>query len=136
MNTAPCDHRRCSGGPCRSYAPADLIPTEEDVALANQLVVEGWMSISNNYRTIVRWLPGCEPPDGQVLLDMNLSARNLPRHVLLAMETHQANLYEFWKWKVQRGYLRSCCDDPTLTECRDLTLGQYKAFRTHGGHSA
>ncbi len=53
----PCDHRSCRGAVagCRAYADEVVTPTDEDTALAQQLVAEGWWSTSRRYCTIARW---------------------------------------------------------------------------------
>lgn len=52
-----CDHPNCySGQPCKMLTPEELVPTDEDVVEAQQLIAEGgWFQTSSKFRMIMRW---------------------------------------------------------------------------------
>lgn len=97
----------------------DIEPTEEDLALARDLIAQGYLSTSNKFRTVSR-------------LRAPLTGKDIVRpelHDTLAGRT----LIERWDRAWSRAVLRS--HDPDV-EHRELTIGQFRAFKQLGGESA
>jgi hypothetical protein len=100
--------------------PEEIEPGPEDIELAQQLVSEGWKSVSGRHRIIRRWTT------------VHLSIKELIRPELF--DTPEV------KWLLQTFPHRS----PNLrmderffpVEEKELTVKQYRAFRLAGGQSA
>jgi hypothetical protein len=118
-----CHHRACQPGPCRSLTPEQLAITDDDYAVARELVDGGFKSVSTKYRIVRRWKRAL-PRD---LIDMILPEwRNHPVAVQLRDRMkYGGDIY----LRVDRGQM-SHVDE------RVLTLNQFRAFKKLGGGMA
>jgi hypothetical protein len=100
--------------------PEELEPSPEDLLEAEQLVKEGWHSVSAKFRGIARFR---EPvPRIEDLVSVEVLATN-----------HGKRLAERWsKWS-HTWDLRT---NNAGVEHRDLSVKLYRAFRMKGGQSA
>lgn len=115
-----CNHKNCDGGPCKMLTPEELAPNPEDFVEAEQLVAEGWRSVSHKFRGIARFREPVPRIEEMVSAD-----------VLATF--HGKRLAERWsKWS-HFGDLRT---NDAGVERRDLSVKLYRAFRMKGGQSA
>lgn len=97
----------------------DIELTDEDLVLARELIEQGYLSTSNKYRQVSR-------------LRTPLTGKDIVRpelHDTLAGRT----LIERWDRALSRDVLRG--HDPEV-EHRELTIGQFRAFKQLGGQTA
>lgn len=115
-----CNHKNCDGGPCKMLTPEELEPSPEDLLEAEQLVKDGWRSVSAKFRGIARFT---EPvPRIEDMVSAEVLATN-----------HGKRLAERWsKWS-HTWDLRT---NDAGVEHRDLSVKLYRAFRMKGGQSA
>lgn len=98
--------------------PEELEPSEEDRALAADLIAQGWRSTSNRYRTIERvQIPAFE--DAVAFRD------GVPEWLRRELRDLYASAYGSGRWH-RSGY----------GEQRTLTPAQFRAFRQAGGRAA
>lgn len=112
----PCGHGKCYSDKCLALSPEQYTPTEEDFALADELVEGGWISVSNRYRHVIRWKPPGSPPIEELLRPEVLNT--------------------YWGRELAKSYkqisgeygLRTAPVGHGLYQERTLTVRQYKAF--------
>lgn len=104
-----------------NHPPTNVTPTEEDIALAKQLVAAGWFSTSNSYRQLRRWKDRRD--EKWFLCDQ---MKDNPAHGR-ALRILRRELYSGHALRM---------DDGTETESMTLTIPQYIAFRRNGGEPA
>ncbi len=112
-----CTHPNCYGEPCKMLTPAELEPSPEDIALAQQLLDEGWLQTSAKYRTVAR-LPADFP-----------KAINVIRPEWIGTE-HGVKFTHWWNSHRRMAH-RS---QEAIT--RELTVKQFRAFKKLGGQPA
>jgi hypothetical protein len=98
--------------------PSKLQPTEADLEKARKLIVKGWMSTSNKYRSVARVLV---PPPMEAITFSADVPRWLQKHVLEA--------YVQWTAHGAR------CERDKV-EHLELTVGEFRAFKVLGGRMA
>jgi hypothetical protein len=107
----------------RCYAcsdPAKLVPSEEDLALVRQLIVEGYLSTSNKYRVVCK----LNVPEFDQLFVFD--GDDVPKWL-------RAELRDWYTR--ERGYWTRMHSD-RHGERRTLTAAQFHAFKQLGGRSA
>lgn len=109
-----CRHPNCDGGPCKALTPEELTPTEEDRALAERLVSEGWIQVSAKYRHLRRWKT--PPPT----LDEMIRPEHQNSYFAKRIKERFAFMYDDLE-------LRCAPDD--LVEERTLSPREFKAFK-------
>lgn len=118
-----CTHPECLswGEGCRQLTDEELTPTPEDVELGKQLVADGWYSVSTKYRAIRRWRTPPPAPEDVVRPEF---ADSFFGKIIIGRTRH-------WSWLSE---LRAAPEE--LTETRELTIRQWKAFKMAGGVAA
>lgn len=117
----PCEHRRCQGSAtgCKALTDEEMKPGPEDEVLAEQLVAEGWLSVSNKYMTVARHVG---IPTGRDLVRPELQDTSAGRWMM-----------DLWDHTWRNHMLRMGGEG---VETRTLTRTQYAAFRAAGGKTA
>lgn len=123
-----CNHKRCDGAPCKALPPEALEYDDETKAYAEQLVADGWKSVSSKHRRIARMLSTWPSFDELVKDEYKGTA---PAEELRGLwERH-----ERWCLRVlQSRPLKE--SEPAYIEEKTLTLKQFRAFKHAGGESA
>jgi hypothetical protein len=106
-----CLHPNCDSGPCKQLTDAELTPGPEDLAVAKQLIADGFEQVSAKYRRVAR-----VPPDYP-------TAEDLIKPEML--HTPQGEELADW-W---RGHCRFQVPRSPDAEVRELTLKQFRAFQ-------
>jgi len=113
-----CDHRKCRGGPCRKYSQETFRYSDEDKALGQRLVSEGWQQISHKYRKVARLVKPFPRQEDVIRVDALDSAA----YVMIERRWHRMKA-----WAVRDLlYTRH-------VEVQQLTLQQFRAFKHAGG---
>lgn len=110
-----CDHPNCCGGECKQLTDEELAITPTHEALAQQLVEEGWLSVSNKYRHIIRW-KNPPPPAGQVIAKEYQDTYWGQQ----AMEKYKKHVLGEWGLRMA---------PKELLEERTLSVAEHKAFK-------
>lgn len=108
---------RCWG--CSHTENLDI--SAEDEAYAKQLIADGWLSTSNKYRTVARI------EDGLTLEDCIRFTDKASLKVRVALE-------DAWN-QHRRWLLRVHGPNDNVAE-KELTVGQFRAFKKFGGDTA
>lgn len=123
-----CDHRNCDGGPCKQLTDEELEPAEKDIATAQALIDEGWLSVSTRHRLVAK------------ATDAMPTAEQLIRPEMFPTE-FGGKLAEMWHYE-RIHLLRMLASGNTvgkdrgLVESKELTLREFRAFKKLGGSSA
>lgn len=119
-----CNHRRCDLGPCRQLTDEELTPTDEDLVVAGQLVMDGWLSVSTKYRTVA--LATAEVPTVQQIISPEYLDTSFGKDLAEYWHRHRINMLRTHAFQ----------EDSPLVVSKELTLREWKAFKKLGGRSA
>lgn len=108
-----CNHPNCDGGPCKQLTDDEIEPGPVDTSFAKNLKAEGWEAVSTKYRRIARW-------------KLRLRGEELVRPELHDFLSGRKAIEALTR---MFSHLRDHLDDPYLTEVRELTLKQFRAFK-------
>lgn len=122
-----CNHKRCDGGPCKQLTHEELEPGEKELSLAEQLVREGWVSLSSNRRMIGRLKE--EWPSAEELIRPELLDTSANREMIELWDRHRRH-------QLRRTASGNVASRERYVEMRTLSIKQYRAFRRLGGEVA